>query len=190
MNNPKYIVVHCSDISYKKSKSQFDSINNAHKSIGFPISSLGIYVGYHALITGEKIRRCRLDTDVGAHCNQSVNGVSMNFQSLGVCIGFDGDVEYPTEVDVQLLKTQIRTWQDLYEIPNDRVYFHRDFRKDKTCPGSLITRDWLNSILERSPAPEKTNTCAVEEKEIEDLKKEIAWYEKIFDFLRRLKLLD
>lgn len=151
-NNPKYIIVHCSDVSYKISTDQLKSINVYHRDVrGFPVSSLGYYVGYHRLITGGKNTQCRLDSDEGAHCNQVKDGLSMNFQSLGVCIGFDGDEEMPSPFDTKVLQDQIWRWQDQYKISNDRVYFHRDFATNKTCPGSLITREWLDRLLIREP---------------------------------------
>lgn len=147
MNNPKYIIVHCTDASYRTNKNQFGMVEAYHKSEDFPKSSLGYHVGYHRLITGGLNYKCRLDTDVGAHCNNVVNGLSLNFQSLGVCIGFDGDVEMPTATDTALMVAQIKEWQMAYDIPNSRVMFHRDFKKEKTCPGSLITRAWLEKEM-------------------------------------------
>lgn len=151
-NNPKYILVHCSDVSYRISTSQFKSINDYHRDVrGFPMSVDGNYVGYHRLITGGKNIETRHDNEVGAHCNQVKDGLSMNFQSLGVCIGFDGDVEMPTQADAVMLRDQIWAWQDKYKIPTERVLFHRDFAKDKTCPGKLITRAWLEQLIRRVP---------------------------------------
>jgi hypothetical protein len=151
MNTPKYIIVHCSDTSYAISKSQFNQINNYHRDErGFPRSSLGFYVGYHKLITGGKVYQARLDSDEGAHCNQVRNGMSMNFQSLGICIGFDGDIEMPTLADAIMMRDEVWAWQDKYNIPTTNILFHRDFAKDKTCPGSLITREWLENLLRRT----------------------------------------
>lgn len=149
-NNPKYIIVHCSDVSYKISTNQFNSINTYHRDVRqFPRSKNGYYIGYHALITNNRLYRPKEDYEEGAHCNQHVGGLSMNFQSLGICIAFDGDVELPSKADEALLKQQIWKWQDKYNISNDRVLFHRDFAKDKTCPGALITRSWLSNLLVR-----------------------------------------
>lgn len=149
-NVPKYIVFHCSDTSYAISKSQFNQINNYHRDErGFPRSSLGFYVGYHKLVTAGKVYTARLDSDEGAHCNQVRDGLSMNFQSLGICLGFDGDVEMPTLADAIMVRDEIWKWQDLYNIPTTHIFFHRDFAKDKSCPGRLITREWLENLLRR-----------------------------------------
>lgn len=142
MNRPQYILIHCSDDSYTNCFDQLNKINIYHRDErGFPISSLGYWVGYHRLITGDKNYQCRLDTDVGAHCNQGYDGKtvyapgtyddtkikSMNFQSLGICWGGDGDIQFPTPIQYGLLQKQIWEWQDKWKIPNENVLFHRYF---------------------------------------------------------------
>lgn len=149
MNKPKFIVVHCSDIKESALYDQFTVINNYHRDgRGFPVSSLASFVGYHSLITGGKNYKCRLDSDVGAHCRELENGIGMNFQSLGVCVGFDGDVEYPNKTHIELLRQQIKDWQKKHNIPDENIRFHREFSLEgKTCPGSLITKEWLDNVL-------------------------------------------
>jgi hypothetical protein len=163
MNRPKYIVVHCTDISYKISTDQYKSVNDYHRDVReFPVSRSGSYVGYHALITGGLTYRPRQDDEMGAHCNQEFDGkniwpvntgkaTSMNLQSLGVCIGFDGDMEYPSQADAIRLRNQCHEWMDKYGISIENVYFHRNFAANKSCPGSLITKDWLYQLLKRVP---------------------------------------
>lgn len=146
-NNPLYIIFHNSAVSYKSLADQFASINAYHKEEGFDLSSLGYYVGYQRLITGGKNYQCRADLEHGCHTNQIVNGLSMNWQSLGICIGFNGDVEMPEQIDLDLFIAQVHAWQKAYNIPNDRVLFHRQFNTLKTCPGALITQEWLVSTL-------------------------------------------
>lgn len=126
---------------------QFVSVNSYHEQEGFTVSTLGIYVGYHRLITGGKNYKCREDLEHGCHTNQVVNGKSMNWQSLGICIGFNGDVEMPTLEDLNLFVNQVHQWQQKYNIPNANVLFHRQFNTQKTCPGALITQAWLVNNL-------------------------------------------
>lgn len=145
-NNPKYIVVHCSDVSNRDIFDQFNVINQSHKERFNQISILGDWVGYHRLITGDKNYKCKEDWEEGCHTNQTVDGISMNLQSLGICIGFDGDVEYPTQKQYDLAKDQILSWMALYSIPRANVKMHRFYNTAKTCPGSLITQDWIDKI--------------------------------------------
>lgn len=202
-NNPKYLILHCSDVSYSTNPDQLISIDRYHRDErGFPKSSLNFWCGYHYLITGEKEYQCRADTDEGAHCNQGYDGVkvyqpgtydntkikSMNFQSIGICVGFDGDIEYPTPIQYGLLQKRIWTLQDRYGIPDCNVKFHRDFATSKTCPGSLITDQWLATLLIRpieTPIPPKPieRTCVAEEAQIKELKERLKWYEILRDAL-------
>lgn len=180
MNEPKYIIIHCSDVSRLAASDQFKSIDNYHKGQYFPISSLGYYVGYHSLITGGKNYKCRLDSDVGAHCNQQIEGKSLNFQSLGVCIGFDGDVEYPDGTQYKLLQDQVWTWQKQYNIPNDRVKLHREFATSKTCPGSLITKEWLAGLLAYpQPVTKPVEQCIKQENIIKEQESKISILQSI-----------
>lgn len=166
VNNPKYIIIHCTDVSQKTIWDQLDSVNKYHKGLGFTFSSLGFYVGYHRLITGGKNYKCKEDNEEGCHTNQSENGISINFQSLGICVGFDGDVEFPDPIHMKLLKEQVLAWQKQYNIPNICVKFHRYFNLMKTCPGGLIKQSWLDALLEpieptSKPATQQTKQDAL-----------------------------
>jgi len=190
-NTPKMILIHCTDASYKSIPDQFIPCNGWHKDRDFPLSSLGYYIGYHRLITGEKNYQARLDTDVGAHCNQTVNGLSVNFQSLAVCIGFDGDIEMPTSMQYALTQKQIWDWQDQYHIPNDQVFFHRHFNTEKSCPGSLLSDAWLTTLLTRPtpvvvPPKPLQNMCYAQEQIIAEQKVQIAWYVSLINSLKAL----
>lgn len=146
-NEPRFIVLHCTDISHKVIWDQFKAVDNYHKSQGYPKSSLGYNTGYHRLITGGKNYKCKEDWEEGAHTNQVVDGLSMNLQSLGICIGFDGDVEQMPDDYYTMLQDQIWEWQDKYNIPNENIRFHRSFNLGKTCPGILLSQAWLDNLL-------------------------------------------
>lgn len=182
VNNPEYIIVHCTDIPTSVLFDQFNAVNKYHQSEKYIQSSLGYFVGYHRLITGGKNYKCKEDGEQGSHCNQVVNGSSMNFQSLGVCWGGDGDLEYPNSQDFALLRHQIHEWQDRYGIPNERVKFHRNYNLGKTCPGSLLGGDWLARLLDRTPE----NKPADQAKKQRDILKQISRLQKIVDRLKRL----
>jgi hypothetical protein len=186
-NNPTSIVIHTTDYSYRLLNDQFVACNGWHRDRQFPVSSLGCFIGYHRLITGGVNYKCRLETDEGAHCNQKVNGLSMNFQSLGVCVGFDGDIEMVRPEEYVLLQKQVWDWQDFYKIPDEKVFFHRHFATNKTCPGSLITNQWLVDLLKRPlpvvPKPAE-NICMAQEKIIAEQKVKIAWYEKLLALIK------
>lgn len=161
-NIPRFCIIHCSDVSYKTNPMQYTAINRYHRDVrGFPESSIGSFVGYHRLIDNGINIQCRLDTDVGAHCNQQENGLSLNFQSLGICVSGDFDIEPMKPSDYFLLQEQVWKWQDQYNIPDGNVRFHRYYAKDKTCPGLLLNAEWLAKLLKRSKAV-PTASCVSE----------------------------
>lgn len=184
MNNPLWIILHCTDVSYKISDNQLDSVNQYHQKEGFTLSRLGYYVGYHRFITGGKNYKTRMDTEVGCHTNQKVNGVSLNQQSLAVCIGFDGDIEYPHPDDYALLQKQVWDWQDMYAMPNDRVVFHRHFNTSKSCPGSLLGVEWMTNLLRRTP---EAKPLEQEEKQKEILLQKISILQRLINLYLQLR---
>ncbi len=199
MNTPRYIIIHCTDYSYRAMFDQYAACNRWHKERDFSLSSLGLYIGYQRLITGDKNYQCRLDTDVGCHCNQGIDsngravqsptpGTSMNYQSLGVCLGLAGDIELPTGIQHSLLQKQVWEWQDKYKISNDRVFFHRKFALNKTCPGMLITDQWLADLLRRPlpvPAVQVVPAdCAAQEQVIVSQAKQIGFLQSLVDALK------
>lgn len=187
MNTPKYIVIHSTDVSWKKNPDQFLAVNSYHQSEAFPKSSLGYFVGYHRLITGGKNYKARQDFEGGAHTNQVVDGLSMNVQSLGICFGGDGDIEYPNPADYDLLQKQVWSWQDAYKIPNDKVFFHRHFNTAKTCPGSLLGDEWMRNLLARTPAPKPEDQ---EEKQKAILMQKISWLQQLIALYQQLRGLN
>lgn len=183
-NHPIYIIIHSTDVSYRTLKNQLNSVNEYHRSQSFPLSRLGYHVGYHSLITDGINYRTRLDSEEGAHTKQKENGLSINLQSLGVCVGFDGDVEYPTGADYSLLQRQVWAWQDMYVIPNDHVLYHRHFNTAKTCPGSLLGGEWLDTLLNRTPVIKPADQ---EEKQKEILQVKISLLQKLINLYLQLR---
>lgn len=178
MNWPNKIIIHGSDVSWRASRNQLNGINNYHRSRDFPLSRLGYYVGYHVLVTGGQLYRTKLESEEGAHT------VGQNLQSLGICVGFDGDIEYPHPNDYVLLQRQVWRWQDMYAIPDDKVFYHRVFNTSKTCPGALLGVEWLKELLRREPHQKPENQ---EEKQKEILHQKISLLQEIIDLIIKLR---
>lgn len=101
-------------------------------------------IGYHYVIrkNGE-IEQGRKETRQGAHCSAG----GMNAHSLGICFAGHGDFE-------EFTPEQLAAFQQLYnnlftrwEILPDRVYGHREFDPNKTCPGKLINLNKFRQSL-------------------------------------------
>jgi len=144
-NNPTNIIVHHTAVSRTKNDAQINATNNYHKSQDFPLSSLGFYVGYHALIEPNgMVYVTRKDTESGAHTSQN----SMNFNSIGVCLTGDFDVEEPTIEQCKALLQYIKAKQAGYRIPNTKVVPHRTYAP-KTCWGKKLPDDIVGYLEKR-----------------------------------------
>lgn len=180
-NNPKYILVHCSAVDYNKVPVQFFAINNYHKTRGFPKSSFGYHGGYHVLAEKSGVeRRYREDWEVGAHCNKKVDGVSMNYQSLAIGFAGHGDIQLPTQAQIDTIRKRINKWCARYNIPKTNVFIvpHRKFTPWKSCYGTLLSDDWAFRLVEpKKPLPY----------EVEAAKKIEALHEKI-DIIKQMIL--
>ena len=177
-NVPKWILIHTSDVLTSVLKDQLSSINKYHQWRGFPKSFTGYYIGYHALVSNGKLYRTREDTEEGSHCNQQDNGVSLNFQSLGICIAGDHDLETVSPQDLALLKKQVQEWQEKYNIPPERVVAHRKFTPWKTCPGTLLTDEWIKGLTIKKDSEQQ--------KKIEEITKKIGLLNRLVELYREL----
>ena len=129
----KIIVHHSADID---ARDQADRINNYHKSRGFPLSSLGVYVGYHFLINHDgEVTRTRNDDEEGAHCK------GYNFDSLGICLEGDFNIELPTKLQEQALGMLLAEKVKEYNIKASMIVPHRQFAAT-SCYGTNLPDDW------------------------------------------------
>ncbi len=170
MNNPKYIIVHTTDVGRVRSSRQFYVVDRYHKSRGFPKSSLGYYGGYHFFYEPDGTElRYKEDWEIGAHTNEVIDGISMNLQSIALCFAGDGDVEFPTDEQAKAMAKRIKKLVDKYTIPLDNVRIgpHRTWKPTKTCYGSMLGKDWaLNLVKPHEKEQEQLN----KQIEIEEMK--------------------
>lgn len=137
-NRPKKIIIHHSADDLKAD--QFEKINSYHQSLGFPISSLGFYVGYQYLINHNgALRKCRTDTEQGAHTK------GLNYESIGICLEGNFDVENPTSAQKKALAGLLITLCSVYKLDVTDFYLHRDFRQT-ACPGLNIDINWVRYL--------------------------------------------
>lgn len=116
---------------------QFDVVNEHHRNRGFPLSSLGYYVGYHFLIeTDGRIIQARAETEIGAHDQGE------NYGSIGVGLAGNFSVSKPTkeqeESAAKLVDQLLKSWQ----IPLTRIEPHR-WGDTTECPGTMLGDYWI-----------------------------------------------
>lgn len=145
MNKPEWIIVHHEAPPQIVDSARFNSVNEFHRSRGFPLSKLGFYVGYHVFIekTGA-LYRARNDDEIGAHT------VGENANSLGICMAGNFNLELPTDAQRAVLKSQIKDWILKFDIPLDHIVPHRHFAQ-KDCYGKNLSDDWAQKLVEGTP---------------------------------------
>ncbi|MCK4454516.1 N-acetylmuramoyl-L-alanine amidase [Candidatus Parcubacteria bacterium] len=145
----KYIIIHHSAVSREKNSEQFKAINNYHKRKGWGM------IGYHFLIEPNgRIRVGRSESQSGAHC------IGRNYDSLGICLTGNFDIEDPTKEQEKSLKILLMDLLKGYK--GAEIKYHRDFAV-KTCPGRLIADDWAKNLINNN------NTSMIIKKENEPM---------------------
>ena len=156
MVNPIFIMIHHSGVSYNANSDQFKASNSYHKSLGFPKSSLGYYVGYnYEIAKNGRVRQSRLPGEVTAACYQE----GMN---SGKCVHICLDGNFNKDQDGELAEFQVYALRDLIRdliLKHDikEIYFHRDFA-NKDCPGNNLDKAWIKKLSKFNPKKKDKNT--------------------------------
>jgi len=156
---PVRIILHHSADAY--AGSQLNKIDRYHKLRGFPVSSLGYFVGYTYLIDQKGvITQTRRDNETQAHT------FGWNDGSIGICLEGNLDKNFPPQKQCDALAHLLIQKMKEYNIKLDEVYFHRHLRPTD-CPGTNITEDEITELLtpKETDVPEKS----VEEKIIDEI---------------------
>jgi hypothetical protein len=141
---PTEIIIHCSATKDSGTVS-WSAIRRYHTEVrGWQD------IGYHAGIelVGEKDYEVFLGRPwdkQGAHCRAQ----GMNGHSLGFCFVGDYDKAEPPVRMLELGAKHIAAMCRIFKIPVKDVYGHRDFEKNKTCPGKMFSLDVLRYFVHR-----------------------------------------
>jgi len=136
VNVPDKIIVH--HTAYASDVPQYPLVNEWHRLRGFPLSTLGSYVGYHYLIEKDgSFTQCRSLTEGGAHT------LGQNFTSVGICMAGNFDTQGPTSAQKSTLLALIKSVMIQYPtITGSDIYPHRHFNKT-SCYGSGLPDDFV-----------------------------------------------
>jgi len=136
---PDQIVVHHDGVS--REGPSFAIVDAFHESEGFPISSLGYYVGYHYWIERDgTARQARAENELGAHTR------GQNYTALGIGLAGCFDTEDPTDAQVAALGELLSALCTRHAISHDRIFPHRKYA-NKTCYGSRLSDAWAHDVL-------------------------------------------
>ncbi|OGK35105.1 hypothetical protein A3F59_02625 [Candidatus Roizmanbacteria bacterium RIFCSPHIGHO2_12_FULL_38_13] len=130
---PTAIIIH-----HELGNHGFWGVNDFHKQLWNFKSSLGFYIAYQYYIGKDGIvYQGRLDDEEGCHTK------GRNFDSIGICLQGDFDIERPTLAQTIALKNLILKKMTYWAILPNNIYGHRIYANYKSCPG----RSWKESEL-------------------------------------------
>ena len=152
-NKVNYILIHHSGISNQVNPNQLKAINRYHKSLWNFKSSLGWYIGYHYFINKKgKITQTRADTDVGAHCYDQ----NMNYNSLGICLQGNFDIEKPEPKQIYALRDLLRKLVRHWSLNKNKIMFHNQY-SNTACPGKNMDINFVRSLASKNVIPDIEN---------------------------------
>lgn len=136
---PDQIIVHHDGVSRKGPS--FAIVDEFHESQGFPLSSLGFYVGYHYWIERDGVvRQARAENELGAHAK------GQNYTALGIGLAGNFNEEDPTAEQTAALGLLLSNLCARHDIPAERIFPHRKYA-NKSCFGSRLADDWAQQVL-------------------------------------------
>ncbi len=128
MMKPTKIILHCSDTKDSGTVS-WGAIRTYHtNTIGW--KDIGYHFGIELVGSYYEILLGRLLTEPGAHCE------GHNADSIGICFvgAFDTEAVPAKQWDKGI--KLVRWLMTIFNLTNRDVYGHREFNKQKTCPGT------------------------------------------------------
>ena len=139
------IALHHTAVSRFEATSQLNAVDRYHKESGYNKSSLGYYVGYNYFcdVDGTITQTREIGEETMAQLGHNCIGGSC---AISICTAGDFNRELPADEQILFLRgllTELR----LIKYPNTPVVGHRDLQADRTCPGALLTQEYINVRL-------------------------------------------
>ena len=126
---PTKIILHYEGHAPNKEPATFWAVNNYHRTLGFPESSLGFSLGYSYWIElNGVVLQARLDGEITAHTIGHNDG-----SAIGIC--WAGNK--PTLAQELALKNLLIRLVDKYQIKLNNIGPHRQFQANRICFGNL-----------------------------------------------------
>ncbi len=140
MGKVNRIIVHHTAVG--GNQPQLNGVNEYHRQQDFPQSSLNYFVGYTYFIEKDgTLIQTRTDIEEQAHTK------GFNFDSIGICLAGNFDVEIPTNAQLISLKNLILRKMTEWAILPNQVLAHRNFA-NKSCPGKLISDSQIKDFFQ------------------------------------------
>jgi len=142
----RYLALHESAVS-RFGPNQLRAVNEYHKQKFAMQAKSGWWIGYNDFIdTDASITHIR---DFG---EETAAVLGHNTDTISVCVAFNGDKELPSDAQLKTLRNYISKIKGTY--PDIEIVFHRDLQPNRTCPGALITQNYLKTVILNQWSPE------------------------------------
>lgn len=166
----KYLAVHETLVA-RTSQPQIYAVNKYQCEKFNSLAKSGWYITYNEFVdvdgTRTKIRPFGEETVAVIHHNCATPDTC---DTYSVCFALSGDIQ-------TFNVAQIKAWQEIVkEHPEAEITLHRNLQANRTCPGKLITVDYLKNLL---PSPDKTPIADVD-------KVDMAQYMSILDYAKKI----
>ena len=139
-----YIAIHHTAVSRFEATSQLKAVDRYHKERGYNKSSLGYYVGYNYFcdVDGTITQTREIGEETMAQVGHNCIG-----GSCAISIGIAGDFaqELPADAQIEAVRDLLKELQVTY--PSVPVVGHRELQANRTCPGALLTQEYINVRL-------------------------------------------
>lgn len=167
----KYLCVH-ETLVKRTTQSQIYGVNEYHKEIWKSQAKNGLWITYNEFVDVDgkrtKVRSFGEETCAVVGHNCAPGGPC---DTYSVCFALAGDFQTFNEA-------QIKTWREIVaELgESSEITLHRNLQAGRTCPGKLITVEYLKNLL---PTHDTTP--------LEDVRKiDAAQYMSVFDGMKAL----
>lgn len=165
-NVPEMLIIH--HTADNNPRDQLANINSWHEQRGFPLSSLGFYVGYHYVINHYGVvTQTRADDEEGAHTH------GQNFNSIGIALEGNFNMDMPSQAQIVSLKELMRRLADEYGLGVTDIYPHRQYNSTG-CYGSLLSNDWCREVFLEDAIGQTESVVATEIPKQESMIEKIA----------------
>ena len=138
MNTRNWVIIHHTASFATDSSHQYDAVNRYHKDKGWGM------IGYHYFLERDgTVKKGREEWQTGAHTYQW----AMNYRSIGICLAGDFDKQDPSKAQLDALYDLLTDVQLRNGIRDGHIKLHREFAHYKSCPGTRVSREFVNSII-------------------------------------------
>lgn len=149
LRTPTYIMVHHS-LTEDGSTVSWPAIEKYHIETN-KWKDIGYHAGVELITDNPDLSKYKYQALIGRSIEQNAAACpqgNMNEVALHVCCVGNYDFIPPSDEMLYILVTRvIRPWSLEFNIPPERWVGHRDYNKNKTCPGTKFDLDHLRSLV-------------------------------------------